>query len=530
MGTARTYGVQAPVKGMNQFLKKAQSLALVAVLALSMGLAIVPKAHAATSLTAAPRVTFTFDDGLKSSVLAAQTLAPYGISATNYIITNCVGKTSADKCVAADDTHNYMTWAEINALKAAGWNIGSHTASHPLLTTLTQPQINAEMATSKAAIAANMNGYEAVDFAAPYGDYNNIVLAEAAKYYATFRGFADIGPNVWPYDDRLVLNEQVQEGAATANTETSTFSTVKAKIDAAIAGNQWLTLTFHDIVTAAPASVEEYATTATLLDQIAAYVKQQADAGKVSVVSPHDAVVNNTPNLLGDGTFDGALSTDKTQMNVWSTDDTTGTYVKKDATTKGSYVLGNKTSANNAIYMTTSAAANTNTHLFAPKVTVDATQTYIIKGYVNVTAMTGGEVAFFVDEYDANGYVSTVYHSGIRYSADANAVRVKNVNFAYKPTTAAITSARVYVTVTSASGIQAYIDNIEMFSQTAGTPTNPTDPTPTFGDLTGDGKVNNDDATLLFANWGSAPATGDLTNDGKVNNDDATLLFANWSK
>jgi peptidoglycan/xylan/chitin deacetylase (PgdA/CDA1 family) len=55
------------------------------------------------------------------------------------------------------------------------------------------------------------------------------------------------------------------------------------------------------------------------------------------------------------------------------------------------------------------------------------------------------------------------------------------------------------------------------------------------GDINGDGAVNNDDATLLFANWGIVPGgatntPSDLDHNGVINNDDATLLFANWSK
>jgi peptidoglycan/xylan/chitin deacetylase (PgdA/CDA1 family) len=57
-----------------------------------------------------------------------------------------------------------------------------------------------------------------------------------------------------------------------------------------------------------------------------------------------------------------------------------------------------------------------------------------------------------------------------------------------------------------------------------------TPPATKTGDLTGDGKVDDDDATILFANWGNSPKAGDIDKNGVVNDDDATLLFANWSK
>ncbi|HYH75397.1 MAG TPA: hypothetical protein VD735_05550, partial [Candidatus Saccharimonadales bacterium] len=314
-------------------------------------------------------------------------------------------------------------------------------------------------------------------------------------------------------NDRLVVNQQVQVGV--------TVDQVKAYVDAAIAQNSWLVLTFHDIVnTAAEATAgDDYYYLTSQLDEIAAYVKSK----NVAVVSPHDAIVNNDVNLLGDGSFDGALSTDRTQTNVWSTDDTTGVLVKKDGATNGSLVIGNTTSPLNSIFM--SAAVN-NSHLFSPRVAVTAGTTYTVKAFVNVTAMTGGEVAIYVDEYDAAGtYLKTTYQSAVRYSANANAVRVANTNFAYTPSAGA-TTAQVYVAVQGGFGIQAYIDNVQMFAP--GVVTVP--PTGKTGDITGDGIVNDDDATILFANWGSTPAAGDIDKNGVVNDDDATLLFANWSK
>lgn len=53
------------------------------------------------------------------------------------------------------------------------------------------------------------------------------------------------------------------------------------------------------------------------------------------------------------------------------------------------------------------------------------------------------------------------------------------------------------------------------------------------GDINTDDKVDEDDATILFANWGDHGQTtnvpGDLDHNGSVDDDDATILFANWS-
>ena len=492
-----------------------------------------------TALTPSPKVTFTFDDGLVSSILAAQTLQQYGFTGTNYIISQCVGVKSPGIC-AGDSDKDYMTWEDIAMLRDVyKWNIGSHSATHPYLAStgdgeqemLTTEQIRAELANSKADLAAH--GYDVVDFAAPYGDYNNVVLAEAAKLYTTFRGFHDINPNLWPYNDRLVQNYQVQDTDGESTQQT--VDRIKSYIDTAIAQNQWVTLTFHTITEGASSGdPDDYQFPASGLASIAEYVKSK----NIPVVSPHDAVVSDTNNLLGDGSFDTQLSTDYKNpgtTNLWTTDETTGTLVYQDSANNGSLISGRSTSTVNSIRI---AAAGANAHIWAPKVAVDPASTYVVKGYFNILTMTGGEVAYFIDEYDAAGaIVSTKYSSAVRYDANVNAIRVKNANFTYTPSSSSIVAARLYIVVQGNSGITGYMDNVEMFSPHGAIPDpDPVDPTPAvLGDLDGNGLVDDDDATVLFANWGVAAdqtetVLGDINNDGTVNDDDATVLFANWSK
>jgi peptidoglycan/xylan/chitin deacetylase (PgdA/CDA1 family) len=522
----------------------------VAIMLVSGG-GILPTAlvSADTSLQATPKITFTFDDGLDSALTqAAPTLAKYGFTGTDYIITNCVGMTvgtpTTPNTCAADTDVPYMSWDNITALQNTyGWNIGSHTVDHPLLAStdpdtqpnlLTTAQIHSELFDSKAALATH--GFDAIDFAAPYGDYNNVVLAEAAKVYATFRGFADIGYNTWPYNDRLIVNQQIQEGKAqeTGDPAGITLATAEGYINTAIANNQWLTLTFHDIRTKASKNSSDYTTSTALLDQIAAYVKTQVTAGKISVVSPHDSIVNSSTNMFADGSFDSAISTDyqnrETNTGVWTTDDTTGALIHNDANGNGSFVVGNVTAATNSLYI---SATGADAHIWSPKVAVAASSSYIVKGYFNITNFTPSatvatpEVAYYVDEYDANGkVVSTQYQSAVRYDAtNVNSIRVKNANFIYKPTSAAVVAARVYINVQGNGGITGYMDNLQMFAQTA-VATKP-------GDANGDGVINIKDATLVSLNWGKTGVTaaqGDLNGDGTVNIKDATLVSLNWGK
>jgi peptidoglycan/xylan/chitin deacetylase (PgdA/CDA1 family) len=187
----------------------------------------------------AAKISFTFDDGLTSALSQAQpTLTKYGLTGTEYVITKCVGMTTAPNTCHANTDATYMSWTQIKQLQAAGWEIGSHTQTHPYLASsdatdgqpnvLTPAQVTTELAQSKADLAAQ--GITANAFSTPYGDYTNATLAQIAKYYTSHRGFADQNDNNWPYNDYLLNDMQVQAGVTVAQ--------VKAKIDTAIANKQ----------------------------------------------------------------------------------------------------------------------------------------------------------------------------------------------------------------------------------------------------------------------------------------------------
>jgi peptidoglycan/xylan/chitin deacetylase (PgdA/CDA1 family) len=89
--------------------------------------------------------------------------------------------------VAADPTEprsDIMSPEQKRAFVAAGWEIGAHTMSHPRLTALPLAAAAAEIAQSKAALAAALQT-EVVSFAYPFGDLN-----EALKTAVREAGFA----------------------------------------------------------------------------------------------------------------------------------------------------------------------------------------------------------------------------------------------------------------------------------------------------------------------------------------------------
>ena len=457
-------------------------LGMALVLSLSVVSPFFYASHASAAVqnpTAKPRVSFTFDDGYLSALTQAQpTLSKYGLTGTDYVITGCVGMSTAPNTCRADNDAQYMTWAQIAQLQTAGWEIGSHTVTHPYLATsdatdgqpnvLTPAQVTQELTQSKSDLAAH--GITATDFATPYGDYNTATLAQIAKLYATHRGFADQNNNTYPYNDLLLNDFHVQTGVTVAQ--------VKAKIDAAIANNLWLVLTFHDIKTTASTNPDDFQYSTSDLDQIAAYVKSKQDAGAVQSVNVNKGPVTSDTNLLANSTFDSGIA------SGWTTDSPTN--VVKDTANNGSYP-----SPTNSIKFT---GTTKNVHLFSPKVAVDPATTYMLKNFVNLNRLTASTFAFFVDEYDANGnWISGQYKGGL------NSPFVENYNFTYKPSSANVKTAALQVINPGNASTIAYFDNPQWFALSA--PVTPPPPTNLLANGNFDNGIANgwttDDATNI---------------------------------
>jgi peptidoglycan/xylan/chitin deacetylase (PgdA/CDA1 family) len=397
----------------------------------------------------APLVSFTFDDSNTSAITqAAPTLAKYGLAGTSYVITGCVGMTTAPNTCHANTDVTYMTWDQITALQNTyHWEIGSHTNTHPCLasnakadpddcqkSTLTAAQVDSELSTSKSALAAH--GFDATAFAPPYGDYSNSVVAAVAKYYTSMRGFKEQGLDQWPLDDYLLSNKTVQE-------TTDTVASLEAQVDAAIAQKRWLVLTFHDIAVTPSTNPDDYQYGTAQLDQLAAYVKAKQDAGLIRSVTTSQGLATSDTNLLPNGTFNDGIA------DGWRTDDATG--ITKDT-------AGNGSAPDPANSIKLVSKTGTPTHLFSPSVAVNPNASYLVKSFLDVQAITSGEVAFYVDEYNAAG----TWISG-QYLKRENSAFVEDMNFTYKPTSTNVASASLQVIV-AGSGITAYLDSAQLFA------------------------------------------------------------------
>ncbi len=388
------------------------------------------------------KVSITFDDGRASNInKAAPILAKYGLTASAFIVTNCVGMaTVPNSCRSAGDV-SYMNWDQITALKNTyGWEIGSHSVSHPYLASkdasdgqpnlLSTGQVVAEVRDSKATLAAH--GFNATAFSSPYGDYSNSTLSEIAKYYSVHRGFADQNNNVWPYNDLVLNNMQVQTPVLPA--------AVISKIDYAIANKNWLILTLHDIVdTPRDASTYAYDWKTSYFEEVAAYIKQKSDQGLISSVNISAGSVSGS-NMLAGGDFAGGLA------SGWRTDNT------------GSFVAGGSggsfPSSMNSIQL---KASFRQSHLFSSRAAVNSNSMYVFKSYLAITSIASGEVGYYIDEYDSSGN----WISG-QWKGAERTVYTEKYNFSYVPTSSRVSSAQLQIYMTPMTVLSGYLDNVEM--------------------------------------------------------------------
>jgi len=122
-----------------------------------------------------PLFTFILDDGNDTDyVVAKEIFAEQGAVACTAITTDWIGG------------NNHLTADQIRALRDAGWEIMSHTASHPHLTSLNAAQLEDELSRSKAALE-NL-GVTVRNIVYPYNQNNELVRRITRKYYRSGRG------------------------------------------------------------------------------------------------------------------------------------------------------------------------------------------------------------------------------------------------------------------------------------------------------------------------------------------------------
>jgi peptidoglycan/xylan/chitin deacetylase (PgdA/CDA1 family) len=129
----------------------------------------------------------TFDDGFASILRAQPLLEEAGFPATAFVVTSFVDsgqplswagmETSPDGADA--DELAPLAWRDLEALVARGWEVGSHTATHPVLPALGDGELHDELESSRKAITARLGACETLAY--PYGLVDERVARAAAE-------------------------------------------------------------------------------------------------------------------------------------------------------------------------------------------------------------------------------------------------------------------------------------------------------------------------------------------------------------
>ena len=134
-------------------------------------------------------VAVTFDDAYRSVIeLARPILDRFGLPATLFAPTDYVDeerpltRCAGDHWLNGPHGHELtpMSWSELRTLADAGWEIGSHSGSHPHLTGLDGRALEDELLRSKAACERHLSR-RCTSLAYPYGDVDARVVAAAAR-------------------------------------------------------------------------------------------------------------------------------------------------------------------------------------------------------------------------------------------------------------------------------------------------------------------------------------------------------------
>jgi peptidoglycan/xylan/chitin deacetylase (PgdA/CDA1 family) len=155
-------------------------------------------------------IALTFDDGWVDFYQNAYPiLREYGFSATVFIVTDYVGRTS----VWDYYRNQHLNWNQIKELSEMGIEFGSHTASHRDLRSLNSPELDRELVESKSTLEDKL-GKPVKFLSYPFGRFDKRVTEAAANAgyqnaYAMTNGngnFAVPRLSVYLYDTPYSVN------------------------------------------------------------------------------------------------------------------------------------------------------------------------------------------------------------------------------------------------------------------------------------------------------------------------------------
>lgn len=128
----------------------------------------------------------TFDDGFRNFFEhVAPVLQQHHFPATVFVVSGYCG---AANTWPSQPTRppvpqlSLMSWSELEQVASAGVSVGSHTATHPFMTRLSEAEVEEELRLSRKTIE-DRTGRSVAAFAYPYGDNSVAVRHAVARHF-----------------------------------------------------------------------------------------------------------------------------------------------------------------------------------------------------------------------------------------------------------------------------------------------------------------------------------------------------------
>lgn len=171
-------------------------------------------------------VSITFDDGwLSTYTNGLPVLDELDIKATFYVLSDSF------------TDMQYMSIDQVKSLRDRHHEIGSHTVSHPHLTSLDQENLDYEIVSSKKQLESKIGPVDG--FASPYGDYDDDILTQIKGLYRYHR---TVSPQVNTFENFDKYQLKSPNVLATTPDED-----IRQWIERAKKTSGWLILTYHEI-------------------------------------------------------------------------------------------------------------------------------------------------------------------------------------------------------------------------------------------------------------------------------------------
>jgi len=184
-----------------------------------------------------PIVTLAFDDGWENNTLTVlPILKNYGYNATYFFATTYLENSPPTGAI------NVSGPAAVKAIFDDGHEIGSHSVTHPDLTTVSSSQLAYELSHSKEYLESIIGVGEVKNFASPYGTYNETVINAIKGMYRSHRP-TDEGFNSRENFDPYRLKVQNMK-------PTTSLAQFQSWINQTVKDKTWMILIYHRVASA----------------------------------------------------------------------------------------------------------------------------------------------------------------------------------------------------------------------------------------------------------------------------------------